>query len=306
MLTKFPTFKKLSLDDRKEIEVVTKKYPLYSDLNFCELWSWDFDNDFEVSNLNGNIVVKMKNFVNRKPLYVLYGDNDLENTVNSFGKYLQTISPSAVISLVPEEMAKKINDKSFLVKEDENNFDYIYETGKISSYAGLDYKKQRTSTNCFLKKYDNLRILKINKDVENCKKDLLKLLKSWKNNPQRPFDNELEKKAIKRMIEACDQFNFLGVGVYLDGSLIGATINEPLTEDFAINHCIMFDPKYCGVYHFLLRASCIILSYHGFKFLNVQQDLGLPGLRKTLRSNLPVGTFKKYTVELAEVSERVS
>ena len=57
MITQFPDFKPLELFDKKYIETFTVQFPPYSDFNFTSIWAWNTNDKFQISNLNGNLVV---------------------------------------------------------------------------------------------------------------------------------------------------------------------------------------------------------------------------------------------------------
>jgi hypothetical protein len=56
------------------------------------------------------------------------------------------------------------------------------------------------------------------------------------------------------------------------------------------------DTNYKGVYSFLVSESARQLLKKGKKYTNIEQDLGLPGLRQAKRSYAPAVMLKKYTI----------
>ncbi len=295
MIPEFPKFKKLSLKDKEEVESFTKHHSSYSDLNFTELWAWNLENDFRVSNLDGNLVVKLRDYLKREPFFAVQGEKVAEKTLQKLFEYQAKKKVKQEVVLVPEEIAKSLKDSQFEVVEDDAHFDYIFDLDKLINYKGEEFKGHREATNTFLKKHNKLHVARM--DVSHgIEKDLMRLCKRWDGKNQRPYNNPYEKKANNRMIENWDRFNFISIGVYRDGNLVAATINEPIDNEMVINHAVMFEPKYQGVYYFLLRATAIILKYGGYKYSNVQQDLGQVGLRRAMMSYLPVKTLKKYRI----------
>ena len=67
MITNFPNFKKLGLEDKPLIESFVKRYLPYSDFNFVSLWSYDTDNSYEISYLNKNLVIKQDDYITNEP-----------------------------------------------------------------------------------------------------------------------------------------------------------------------------------------------------------------------------------------------
>ena len=56
--------------------------------------------------------------------------------------------------------------------------------------------------------------------------------------------------------------------------------------------------SYVGTSHFLKQQTAIDLQNQGCKYINYEQDLGLPGLRKAKAMCLPIAYLKKYSVSM--------
>lgn len=69
----FPRFKHLDLDDQAEFDLFTGQYPPYSEFNFVNLFCYDTTGDCQVSILNGNLVVRFRDYVTREPFFSFLG-----------------------------------------------------------------------------------------------------------------------------------------------------------------------------------------------------------------------------------------
>jgi hypothetical protein len=63
MLPHFPKFKPLELPDAEDVQRYTARYAPFSDFNFACLWSWNIDSRVLLSELNGNLVVRLGDYV---------------------------------------------------------------------------------------------------------------------------------------------------------------------------------------------------------------------------------------------------
>lgn len=87
MISQFPQFKELELEDKEEIEKFTSKYPPYSDFNFVSMWSWDVRGDMRVSKLNNNLVVRFTDYLTGSPFFSFLGDNNWNFFYNLLSNY---------------------------------------------------------------------------------------------------------------------------------------------------------------------------------------------------------------------------
>lgn len=57
------------------------------------------------------------------------------------------------------------------------------------------------------------------------------------------------------------------------------------------------DINYRGSFQFIDQKRAEYFYNLGYKFLNLEQDLGIPGLQQAKLSWNPVGYLKKYTIK---------
>jgi hypothetical protein len=69
MIPQFPSFKKLTPDDREEIETITHEHDPYSDFNFSSMWAYNTEEDFEISRINNNIIIRFQDYITNKRFY---------------------------------------------------------------------------------------------------------------------------------------------------------------------------------------------------------------------------------------------
>ena len=88
----------------------------------------------------------------------------------------------------------------------------------------------------------------------------------------------------------------LGTGVYQHGRLIAFSIIELLESGYAMGHFAKCDAGFSGLSHYLYQATARATSDRGCRYLNVQEDLGIAGLRTFKMLLRPVSFLKKYAV----------
>src|SRR6185295_11781832 len=128
MIPEFPKFKKLELEDKKEIEEFTSKFPPYSDFNFVSMWSWDIRGEMRISQLQENLVVKFTDYLTGKPFYSFLGNKNTNSTVEKLLFLSKAEKLEMVLKLVPEDSVLGLDIKKYNIVEDRDHFDYIYHT----------------------------------------------------------------------------------------------------------------------------------------------------------------------------------
>src|SRR5688572_17995075 len=108
MIPRFPRFKKLSLEDKDEIEAVIKGFPPYSDYNFVSLLSWNTNERIEVAKLYENLVIKFEDYVTNEIFYSFLGVRYVDKTLNTLLARAKNEGVSPTLRLIPETVVKKI------------------------------------------------------------------------------------------------------------------------------------------------------------------------------------------------------
>ena len=109
-------------------------------------------------------------------------------------------------------------------------------------------------------------------------------------------DYQLEKVAICRAFKSFDALGMEGLALYADGKMVALTMGNRLRADtFDVN----FEKAYAdipGAYPLINRefARLIHSRYPEVAFLNREEDMGLPGLRKSKLSYHPDVLLEKF------------
>ncbi len=298
MIPEFPEFKKIELSDKEEIEKFTSAYPPYSDFNFVSMWSWDTSGEMRISKLNGNLVVKFIDYLTKESFYSFIGNNNVEDTVDTLTEYSTQNNDGAKLKLIHEEVKIPEDNDDYILIPDQDNFDYVYNVADLYNCAGGKYETQRNLINRYRKQCSENTVV-LSDTLSTLEDQILKLDESWVKNKSKTdgvleFKNELE--ALKRIFSIKNS-DLITTCLFSEGKLIGFCINELLpNSEYAIAHFAKADVNYPGIYSYLLNQNCKFLIEKGKKYLNYEQDLGLPELRYSKNSFKPEFFLKKFTI----------
>ena len=296
MIPTFPQYKKLELTDRELIKSFMQEYPPYSDFNFVSLWSWDTKGEAQLSTINKNLVVRLTDYVTGQPCYSFLGNDNLTETINTLLRFIQKEeSCSHFLKLIPEECLPQVKSNDFVIEEDRDNFDYLYEVDKLRTFQGSNFERLRTQKNRFLRENKNIKVINLDLKNPTDRKIVLELNQQWEVNKGHVLENE--ESALTRILFPTNDFNLLNIGIFVDNAPVAFSISEVLENHYAISHFVKADINYPGVYSYLMSVNADALSLRGCSLLNYEQDLGIEGLRKAKLAFRPLKYLRKYIVK---------
>lgn len=296
----FPNLKKLELEDKKYIQAITSKFPPYSDYNFVSLWSYNVKDDIMLSQLHQNLIAKFRDYISNERFYSFLGCNKAKETIDALLNHSKRENIVPKLKLIPEDNILN-NSKLFnffQITEDRDHFDYIFSAEKLSTLQGSKFGKKRNKLNIFVKKNPSAHIDLISLTDPKIHKLIINLFLVWGKNKGKPNeDMKRELFSIKRLLKYAKFLNVLCLGVYIKNKqLIGFSIMEICHQQYSIIHFVKADPSYTGIFEFIYKSAAQELYKRKCKYINREQDLGIPGLRKAKESWRPVKYLKKYTI----------
>lgn len=177
--------------------------------------------------------------------------------------------------------------------QDTDNFDYIYNSSDLISLSGPRYHRKKNLYNQFVNKNQYL-VKEIHEAIDDC----IRFSKEWyekKSDDSYILKSELE--GISDVLSNIESFNLCGIAVYIEEKIIGFAFGEKVNKKMAIVHSEKADPNYVGAYSFINKALAE-KCFYDVEFINRQDDLGIPGLRKAKVSYHPARLEKKFFIDL--------
>jgi uncharacterized protein len=299
MIPLFPKFKHLELVDKEDIENITKKHPPYSDFNFVSLWSWNIEQKFMISKLNGNLIVQFQDYLTKKTFNSFIGIENLVHTIENLLLHAKNEKIHSALKLVPEKIVELLPyNHGFEVIEDKDNYDYILSVSDLVGMKGNKFHKKRNMVTRFIKDHKNevqTKILDISDPV--VQRQMTDLFLQWeKVRGRKRADTENELIAIKNLYKGAHKFNLQVLGLYLKNKFVGFSVEELIHDKHAMIHFEKADTTYIGIFEYLKHQSVIHLHNKGCEYINYEQDLGIEGLRISKQSYRPIKYLKKYTI----------
>lgn len=173
-------------------------------------------------------------------------------------------------------------DQFFYVRDDASD-EYIYDREGHLALIGGDYANVRTQLHRAQRDYD----LRVEPLTEENLDDALDVIREWANTPH-PLarglnDDEVDEKAIQESA----LLHLFGVLIYQGDTAMAVCAGFPLTGDtfdICVSKCRQNLP---GLSYFAKHALLLALEPR-YRYFNLEEDLGIPGLRQMKQILHPV------------------
>ncbi len=289
----YPLFEPLKKEHKPLFDAVFKDNPPeISEFTFTNLYSWRDAYNFEASMLWDFIILKASG-KNADRFLNPFGRGNIKEAVI---KILKRSSASFI--RIPEAIKGLFdNDERFKVELDTPNSDYLFKVKDLVSLEGRKYDGKRNLIKKF-KSENEYRFLELDaSNISRC----LDFEEKWCSIKDCDSVEGLnnERKAVKEMIANFSEFNLMAGAIEINGAILAVTISQRLNPNTIVMHILKADPNMPGLYQVMMNE--FLKRYSGnFEYVNLEQDLGIEGLRKSKRSYHPVKMINKYTITRKE------
>ena len=299
IIAAFPEFKTLELLDKEIFREFFKEYkPKISELTFTNLFVWRTHYKFQWSIYNDWLVIVS-----------LEGE---------FGTYaMEPVGPSPrdeVTRVVLEWMREEKKEKNprieradertvseiegvqgIIIEPTRDHFYYVYLREDLVNLAGNKYRSKRNHINQLLRTYSYQYSDLAPDHIQDC----IELQEKWCILRRCEDDMNLlgEWDAVKEILSSYESLDVQGGVVTIENKVMAFTIGQMLNDDTAVVHIEKADPEIPGLYPVINQQFCEN-NWQDVRFINREQDLGMPGLREAKLSYYPDHMVKKFRITL--------
>lgn len=304
----FPRFRKIRLSDVDWYKKHYEKIKPISDLSFNNLIVWlDIAGDLKISKINHSLILKYGDPFNRKIKSISAVTDRIDSlSIEKIFCYQESMNMQKRISMLSEESIYSIpiaDIKKFKVTHDLNNSDYVVDVNSASDLESSSNMHFRRKVRSYMKSYacDTL-IREYNLcDLENTN-FLKEGLSKWPPNfsdikaPVNKSSNEIA--ALNKLFESAKYMDHKCISIFIKNKLVGFVIYHfPPHQYYAIGNHIKCDYSYKNIFDFIYYCSLTRIKASGAKYYNIEQDLGIQGLRDHKRSMHPKFRINRFSIE---------
>ncbi|MFH1683365.1 MAG: phosphatidylglycerol lysyltransferase domain-containing protein [Candidatus Margulisiibacteriota bacterium] len=273
-----------------------KKHLKNTDPNICEfslanlvIWK-DFDQP-KATLINGNLCILITP-PNEPPFFLEpIGDNMLLETVETCFKR------TGKISRATENFIRKLSLLRIRVTCMRDHFDYIYQIKTLAELKGRKFDGKRNHIKNFRLRHPDYEYITLKPEL---KSSCLELFEEWfairkesRHFPKLAYTSQ--KSALEKTFKYYTQLNLLGGALLIDKKVKGFMIGSQLNKETVSAHFQYGHPALRGIFQTSLWEACN-KTFSKFTYINLEQDLGIPGIRKAKLSYYPLRLEKKFEI----------
>lgn len=190
----------------------------------------------------------------------------------------------------------------FCFHPDRDYCDYVYAIENLAKLPGRKYQRKRNHINRFRQNHPDWETAPIDKALFPRVQEMVDAWYASRTDPESPDEFHMEQVALRRAFEKWDELGLEGLVLMEKGKILAMTVGSPLTEDTFDIHFEKALDEADGAYPAINQAFAAHLQekYPDLRWLNREDDMGLPGLRKAKLSYYPDHLVVKFWAELWE------
>ena len=219
-----------------------------------------------------------------------------QNVIEDAHRYGKKVKFITLTQRYAEFVQKEFPD-AFDVLEDRDLAEYVYQMDKIAAFSGKGLKRRRQQVSQFWRLYGART--SVTRMTPDDIADVLKYEDEWLEQNRETHDAlslEREARAAVKMLQYFEKFRVLGVVLRFDGQIRGFTFGVPASDtvfDALLEKGDINIPHVYKVLHMELAKEC---AAAGYIYENLEEDLGIPGLRYIKLQYQPDFLINKFVV----------
>jgi uncharacterized protein len=290
----YPDDKPLELSDKPTLDAVfAADPPAASEMTFTNLFAWSGTHPVHITRIQNTVAFLRANkgahellppagAITNQVVETALGWAREHGAPGHFAKVPEA-RKDAILAALPILTADSIRDDA----------DYVYLASDLSELAGRKYDGKRN----LVKKFHKT----VNAEFSPITPDLLasciELQEFWCSERECAIhaDLDAENLAIAMILEHWEKLGLIGGAMVAEGKVLAFSVAEKLSPGTAVIHFEKGDSNFPGSYQ-AINQNFVQASLTGFDWINREQDLGVPGLRKAKESYHPDHLTEKFTI----------
>ncbi len=291
-------FKPIELSDKDWVTkiVMTENSPS-ADYNFGNMYIWDKYYKQYLCPFDGRLLVKL--CYEETPYFVYpIGQGPLKPAMDALIDHAHEIGCPLILEGVTEQHIEALEKEypgCFSFEEQEDAADYIYLAQKLSTFSGKALHGKKNHCNRFEAQHQWEFVPITRENIPMC----LDMLREWISANSQRLDDSIsyEQEAIEEAFRVYEQLDMEGGILLSEGKVMGFSLGEMANSDCFNVHFEKADPTVNGAYPMVCRELCrmVMKNHPDLKYINREDDMGLPPLRQSKLSYKPEYILKKYT-----------
>lgn len=296
-------FRDIELEDKKTIDKYLINNPYRaSESCFSNLYGWAHKYNTQFAIWREYLLIKFTSDRGGCSYLTPFGKGDLTSAIDILVKECGCpvkFEMSGVTEAMKEEIEKAM-PKRFEFTRQRSVYDYIYTSEKLIHLSGKKLQSKRNHINRFNMQHSDWKYISITQnpgETERCKDMLQKWYDINRESSDESLDLDLETTSL--YLDNFVAMELRGGAIEVDGEIIAFSLGAKLSEDTFIVHVEKAFSSIQGAYP-IINQQLVLNEASEFTYINREEDMGYPSLRKAKMSYRPDILLEKYIVKEKE------
>ncbi|MDL2289190.1 phosphatidylglycerol lysyltransferase domain-containing protein [Clostridia bacterium OttesenSCG-928-F22] len=217
-------------------------------------------------------------------------------------KYMKEQGWAVDIRMINDTLRERIEKcipGRFAFSENRDYEDYIYDAEELRTLQGRKLHGKRNHINKFMAMYgNNFEYAPMQQqDVAEC----LALYETWIENKGGDLtEYEDERISLTQALTNLEALGLKGCVVRINGKIEGFSVGAQLNDKTAVIHIEKGNDTIQGIFP-VVNQLFVKNQWKDCEFINREEDMGIPGLRRAKMSYNPVRLVRKFTARSSEI-----
>lgn len=288
-------WKKIDKGSLGRLERHYLQFEPYCHLNVVDLWSYRAGPNhwFEVGD---TFVYRLNDYMDDSLYITLLGKTSVRQAVKEVAKK-ENSHGRLTLRCVPQTAMDFLHGWDAVVShsEDPDNHDYVFDVESFLDLSSPELKNKFRAHRKFARRYPKVHVRALDHNKAYDRRLMYGMFRKWvRQTKSQEWHKEF--RALKRALNFKER-ELVCVGFFDGRKMIGYTVNEPEPNGYYQAFFGKADRGYGNLGFFMeYETARYIHKRYGSKFMNLQPDSGLEGLRLYKTSLGPQRMLKKYSV----------
>lgn len=172
----------------------------------------------------------------------------------------------------------------FEISEEDSSSEYIYDRKEYETICGGRFSNMRKQINRLKKEHK----VEVEELCDENRKLIMPILENgFSGSNKEEKDMPKSAHAAKQVLRYWKELGVFGLLVFVDDTVQSLALGFPLTED-TIDGCIECSNMSIHGLSYFSKRALFLSSNEQYRYMNAEEDLGLPGLRMVKRHMAPI------------------
>ncbi len=218
-----------------------------------------------------------------------YNSKSLRDTIKEAKQIFESKGYKFSIRLMPFHMMEVLENAlpgELKFFDDRPNYDYLYRKRDLIELKGREYHSKKNHLNYFLNNY-RYEYVDLTSAMSEKAMQFIREFNARKNLPDHEIALlKMEELAMVDVFNNIETVGYMTAAVIIDGKIEALSIGGQLNRNTVTVHVEKANIGYRGLYPLINNEFCKHVAPH-IKYINREEDMGIPGLRKAKLSYKP-------------------